>query len=157
VRNFTNSGRRKLPNRNSFIEIVPEIIDTKKTLSELKLNAVQMVDLGILIGTDFNPDGFDRIGPKTALKMIQQYSKLEDIPQIQEQLEKIDYNQIRKIFLEPEVADIPEIVFQPVDYEGIRQYLVEERSFSLERVETSLMRLKKSLEKKSHTLEQWFD
>jgi flap endonuclease-1 len=116
-----------------------------------------MVDLGILIGTDFNPDGFDRIGPKTALKMIQQYSKLEDIPQIQEQLEKIDYNQIRKIFLEPEVADIPEIVFQPVDYEGIRQYLVEERSFSLERVATSLMRLKKSLEKKSHTLEQWFD
>jgi len=155
VRNFTNSGRRKLPNRNSFIEIVPEIIDTKKTLSELKLNPEQMVDLGILIGTDFNPDGFDRIGPKTALKMIQQYSRLEDIPQIQDQLEKIDYNQIRKIFLEPEVANVPEIIFQPIDYDGIRHYLVVERGFSLERVEISLNRLKKSLEKKSHTLEQW--
>jgi len=30
IRNFTNSGRRKLPNRNTFIDIVPEIIETKK-------------------------------------------------------------------------------------------------------------------------------
>ena len=157
VRNFTNSGRRKLPNRNSYIEIVPEIIDIKKTLSELKLNPEELVDLGILIGTDFNPDGFDRIGPKTALKMIQQHSRLEDIPQIQDRLEKIDYKQIRKIFLEPEVADIPEITFQPVNYDGIQKYLVEERNFSLERVEVSFSRLKKSLEKKSHTLEQWFE
>jgi len=34
--------------------------------------------------------------------------------------------------------------------------LVEERNFSQDRVETSLNRLKKALEKKSHTLEQWF-
>jgi len=33
--------------------------------------------------------------------------------------------------------------------------LVEERNFSHDRVETSLNRLKKALEKKSHTLEQW--
>ena len=156
VRNFTNSGRRKLPNRNSYIEIVPEIIDTQKTLSELKLNKEQMVDLGILIGTDFNPDGFERVGPKTALKMIQEHSRLEDIPQIQEQLERINYKQIRKIFLEPDVADVSEINFEPVNYEGVTKYLVEERNFSLDRVQTSLNRLKKALEKKSHTLEQWF-
>jgi len=156
VRNFTNSGRRKLPNRNSYIEIVPEIIDIQKTLSELKLNKEQMVDLGILIGTDFNPDGFERVGPKTALKMIQEHTRLEDIPQIQEQLERIDYKQIRKIFLDPDVADVSEINFEPVNYEGVTKYLVEERNFSQDRVQTSLNRLKKALEKKSHTLEQWF-
>ena len=128
VRNFSNSGRRKLPNRNSYIEIEPEIIDTQKTLSELKLNKEQMIDLGILIGTDFNPDGFERVGPKTALKMIREYSRLEDIPQIQEQLEKIDYNQIRKIFLEPEVSEISEINFKEVNYDGITKYLFEERN-----------------------------
>jgi len=157
VRNFSNSGRRKLPNRNSYIEIEPEIIDTQKTLSELKLTQEQIVDLGILIGTDFNPDGFTRIGPKTALKMIREHSKLENIPQIQEQLELIDYNQIRKIFLEPEVSKITEINFGEVDYEGISKYLVEDRSFSQDRVQTSLNRLKKAFEKKSHTLEQWFE
>ncbi|MBT5171248.1 MAG: flap structure-specific endonuclease, partial [Candidatus Nitrosopelagicus sp.] len=36
------------------------------------------------------------------------------------------------------------------------KYLSEERDFSKDRVETSLNRLKKSLEKKSQTLEQWF-
>ena len=32
VRNFTNSGRRKIPNKNTYIDIVPEIIETQKTL-----------------------------------------------------------------------------------------------------------------------------
>ena len=157
LRNFSNSGRRKLPNRNTYIDILPEIIDTQKTLSELNLTKEQIVDVGILIGTDFNPNGFERIGPKTALKMIRENSKLENIPQIQEQLSKIDYNQIRKIFLEPEVAEVSEINFEPVDYEGVTEFLVEQRSFSQDRVQTSLNRLKKALEKKSQTLEQWFE
>ena len=156
VRNFTNSGRRKIPNRNSYIEVEPEIIDTQKTLTELGLTAEELVDVGILIGTDFNPDGFERIGPKTALKMIKEHHKLESIPQIQEQLPEIDYEQIRKIFLQPEIIEIDEIKFGDVDYEGITKYLSDERSFSPDRVQTSLNRLKKALEKKSQNLDQWF-
>lgn len=156
VRNFTNSGRRKIPNRNTYIDIVPEIIETQKTLDELQLTRKELVDVGILIGTDFNPNGFERIGPKTALKLIKQHSRLEDIPQIQEQLQEIDYEQIREIFLEPKVAKIDEIVFDRIDYEGITQYLVKERSFSEDRVQSTLNRLKKSLEKKSQNLDQWF-
>ncbi|MFB5623193.1 MAG: flap endonuclease-1, partial [Nitrosarchaeum sp.] len=108
IRNFTNSGRRKIPNRNTYVEIEPEIIETQKTLEALEITREQIVDIGILIGTDFNPNGFDRIGPKTALKMIKQHSRLEDVPQIQEQLQTIDYEQIRKIFLNPVVADVDE-------------------------------------------------
>ncbi len=156
VRNFTNSGRRKIPNRNSYIDIEPEIIDTKKTLKSLGLTSEQIVDVGILIGTDFNPDGFERIGPKTALKMIKQYTRLEDIPNVQDQLDKIDYQQIRKIFLEPKVANITKVEFEDVNFEGVSEYLVGERSFSEGRVETSLNRLKKALEKKSQNLDQWF-
>ena len=156
IRNFTNSGRRKLPNRNTYVEIEPEIIETQKSLDSLGITREQLVDVVILIGTDFNPNGFDRIGPKTALKMIKQHSRLEDIPQIQEQLHEIDYEQIRKIFLEPIVADVDEIVFGNVDYEGMSNYLVKERSFSEDRIQSSLNRLKKALEKKSHNLDQWF-
>ena len=156
VRNFTNSGRRKIPNRNTYIEVEPEVIETGKTLESLELSREELVDVGILIGTDFNPDGFARVGPKTALKMIKQYSRLEDIPQIQEQLQEIDYEQIRKIFLEPKVAGVDEISFGKVNYEAIASYLVGERSFSEDRVNSSLGRLKKALEKKSHSLDQWF-
>ena len=156
VRNFTNSGRRKLPNRNTYIEIEPEIIDYKKNLEALGITREQLIDVGILIGTDFNPDGFERVGPKTAIKMIREYGKLEDVTQIQEQLEMIDYNAIRKIFLEPEVARVDKIEFGEVKYDGIINYLSNERSFSRDRVNSSLNRLKKSLEKKSQTLEKWF-
>ncbi|MDH5568994.1 MAG: flap endonuclease-1 [Nitrosopumilus sp.] len=156
IRNFTNSGRRKIPNRNTYIDVVPEIIETQKTLEALELTREQLIDVGILIGTDFNPNGFDRIGPKTALKMIKQYSRLEDIPQIQEQLQEIDFQQIREIFQNPEVADVEEIVFSEIDYEGMINYLVKERSFSEDRIQSTLNRLKKALEKKSQNLDQWF-
>ena len=156
VRNFTNSGRRKIPNKNTYIDIVPEIIETQKTLDELEITREQLIDVGILIGTDFNPNGFERVGPKTALKMIRQHTRLEDIPQIQEQLQEIDFQQIRKIFLEPEVADVDEIVFGEIDYDGMTEYLVKERSFSEDRVQSTLNRLRKALEKKSQNLDQWF-
>ena len=132
VRNFTNSGRRKLPNRNTYIEIEPEIIDYKKNLEALGITREQLIDVGILIGTDFNPDGFERVGPKTAIKMIKQHGKLED------------------------VANVDKIEFDEVKYNDITNYLSNERSFSRDRVNSSLNRLKKNLEKKSQTLEQWF-
>ncbi len=156
VRNFTNSGRRKIPNKNTYVDIMPEIIETQKTLDALGITREGLVDVGILIGTDFNPNGFDRIGPKTALKMIKQHSRLEDIPQIQDQLKEIDFQQIRKIFLEPNVSDAAEIVFEKVDYEAVTNYLVKERSFSEDRIQSTLNRLKKALEKKSQNLDKWF-
>jgi len=156
VRNFANSGRRKIPNRNTYIEVEPEIIDSEQSLKKLGLSREQVVDIGILIGTDFNPDGFERIGPKTALKMIQEHKKLENIPQIQDQLAQINYKAIRRIFLEPKVADVADLKFEKIDFDGILKYLVDERSFSKERVETSLNRLKRAFEKKSQTLEKWF-
>ena len=88
--------------------------------------------------------------------MIKQHSRLEDIPQIQEQLQEIEFQQIRKIFLEPEVTEVDEIIFDKVNYEAITNYLVKERSFSEDRIQSTLNRLKKALEKKSQNLDQWF-
>ena len=156
VRNFTSSGRRRIPNSNTYIDVVPEVIQTQKVLDALGLTREKLIDVGILIGTDFNPNGFERIGPKTAIKMIRKHSRLEDVPQIQEQLQKIDFEQIREIFLNPKVTDVKEIVFEKVDYEAITGYLVKERSFSNDRVNSTLNRLKRALEKKSQNLEQWF-
>ena len=109
-----------------------------------------------IVGTDFNPDGFERIGPKTALKLIKEYGKLEDIPQIQDQLKQIEYNQIRDIFLHTDVTEVGKIEFKDADYSEIVNYLANERNFSRERVQTSVNRLKQSLVNRSHTLEQWF-
>ncbi len=58
--------------------------------------------------------------------------------------------------MEPEVTEVDEIVFDKVDYEAITNYLVKERSFSEDRIQSTLNRLKKALEKKSQNLDQWF-
>ena len=155
VRNFTNSGRRKMPSRNRYIEVTPEIIDLDKTLRALGLTREELVDVGILIGTDFNPDGFAKIGPKTALKLVKKYSRLEAIPTIQDDLELVDFSEIRRIFLEPDVANVGELEFAEVDYAGMVRYLVDDRNFSKERVESSLNRLRKNLEKRSQSLDRW--
>ena len=78
-------------------------------------------------------------------------------PQLNDrELKEIDYESIRKIFLEPEIANVDKIEFGKIDFDGIENYLSNERSFSRDRVRSSLNRLKKSLEKKSQTLEKWF-
>ena len=76
--------------------------------------------------------------------------------EILEQLEHIDFNAIRKIFLEAETANVDKIEFNDIRYDDITDYMANERSFSRDRVNASLNRLKKSLEKKSQTLEKWF-
>ena len=54
------------------------------------------------------------------------------------------------------MAKVEEIKFNEVNYEGIINYLVKERSFSEDRIQSTLNRLKKALEKKSQNLDQWF-
>jgi len=157
IRNFTLSGRRKMPNKNTCIEIEPEIIEINKILTKHKLTREQLIDIGILIGTDFNPHSFRGIGAKTALKLIQQYSKLENIPKINEELTKIKFNEIRKIFLKPNVADINEINFREVNYEKIAEYLINERSFSSLRIKSTLNKMKINIQKRSQSLEKWFN
>ena len=61
IRNLAISGKRKVPNRNVYIDIEPEIILQQQLLDEIGLNLEQLVDVGILIGTDFNPGGIPRI------------------------------------------------------------------------------------------------
>lgn len=154
VRNFTTSGRRKVPNRNAYVEVEPEVIETRRCLEALGITAEQLVDVGILIGTDFNPDGVRGVGPKTALKLIKKHGRLEDAPALQGKLD-FDYAQIRKIFLEPEVAEPEAVEFGEPDYGRMSEYL-QDRDFSPERAGSALNRLRKAHEKKSQTLEKWF-
>jgi len=57
LRNVTISGRRKLPSKNVYVDIIPEVISLREVLKDLGITHEQLIDVGILIGTDFNPDG----------------------------------------------------------------------------------------------------
>ena len=156
IRNLTVSGRRKLPNKQTFINVEPEIINLDHTLQTLGVSREELVDIGILIGTDFNPDGFRGIGPKTALKMIKEHGRLEDIPDMKEKLNEIKYGKIRDIFLQPNVVSIEKLDFREPDDNEVIKFLCKERSFSEDRVGSALQKLKKASNTRSQTLEQWF-
>ena len=78
-------GREKFLTK-IYIDIEPEIIEHQQVLDQTELTHEQLVDVGILIGTDYNPGGFAGIGPKTALKLIREYGKLENIEKIKDLL-----------------------------------------------------------------------
>jgi len=156
VRNLTISGRRKLPSKYEYIEVEPEQIDLNQVFSNLNITREQLVDIGILIGTDFNPDGFKGIGPVKALKLIKSYGRLENIPDLKDKLESIDYQSIREIFLKPKVTDSFELRWREIDIDAIVEFLCHERDFSETRVRSALTRLEVIEKKKSETLERWF-
>ena len=62
VRNLTVSGKRKIRGRQ--ITVNPERLILADVLDGLKLTREQLIEIGILIGTDFNP-GVEGIGAKT--------------------------------------------------------------------------------------------
>lgn len=158
IRNLTISGKRKIPNKNAYIDVEPELIEYNQVLKNNNLTHEQLIDLGILIGTDFNPGGFTGIGPKTALKLIQKHKKLENIEKIKDELSQIPYEEIRDIFLNPQVTSIDktDIQFGNADKEKITRYLCDEKNFSIERVNSYLEKLNKCIEKKSQSLDKWF-
>lgn len=156
VRNLAISGKRKVPNRNAYVDVEPEIFEHERILQEIGLTHEQLVDVGILIGTDFNPGGFLGIGPKTALKLIKENGRLENVEKVKDLLPQIPYQEIRNIFLNPEVPSIENIEFKEVSREKVLDFLCVNKSFSADRVSSTLDKLQKSAASRSQSLEQWF-
>jgi len=156
VRNVTISGRRKLPSKGIFVNVQPERIILSDVLRELELSREQLVDLAILLGTDFNPDGFAGIGPVKALKFLRKYKRLEGIAEVRDAVSTIDYEAIRRIFLEPPAAKGVRPEWGEVKKERLLAFLVDEHSFSLERVQGAVARLEKVESSKTESLEKWF-
>jgi len=159
VRNVTISGRRKLPGKTVYIEVVPEVVELQNVLEECKIEYGQLVDVGILIGTDFNPDGVKGLGPKTALKLIKEHGNLENaLPYLKDAEFPVEPRRIREIFLNPKVTNNYSIEWKEPDIEGLVNFICRERDFSEDRVRKSLEKMQKGAEKLKGktTLEKWF-
>ncbi|HIP65548.1 MAG TPA: flap endonuclease-1 [Pyrodictium sp.] len=145
VRNLAISGRRKLPRKNVYIELKPELIELEKVLKALNITREQLILIGIIIGTDYNPDGVKGIGPKTALKMVKAYKDpyklLKNLPRTEF---PIDPEKIFNYFLNPPVTDNYKLEWHEPNEKRIYELLVVEHDFSPERVKNAIERLKKA-------------
>jgi flap endonuclease-1 len=159
LRNLTISGRRKLPRKNVYVEVVPETVEMARLLKELRITYEQLIDIGILIGTDFNPDGIKGVGPKSALKLIREHGSLEAALLIMKEAEfPAEPRIIRDIFLYPKVTDNYSLNWREPDVEGVVEFLCGEKDFSEDRVQKALSKTIEGMKesKKKTTLEAWF-
>ena len=159
LRNVTVSSRRKLPSKNIYIDVVPELIVLDNVLKECGITYEQLIDVGILIGTDFNPDGIKGLGPKTALKLVKEHGTLENaLPHIKNAEFPHPPEQIREIFLHPKVRDDYILEWKEPNVEGIVDFLVREKDFSEARVRKAVEKMQEGTKelKSKTTLEKWF-
>lgn len=120
-------------------KVYPELIDLEKFLDHLGINREQLIDLGILVGTDFN-DGMKGVGPKTALKLVREHGRIEEMPSdIRGKLpDTVDL--IRDLYLNPDVTDDYSVQQGVLREEALDAFLVGERNFSTKRLQTLINR-----------------
>lgn len=156
VRNVTISGKRRLPSKGIVINVQVERIRLSEALAFTGLTREQLVDFAILLGTDFNPDGFEGVGPVTALKYLKRYGRLESIAELRDRLRNVKYEEIRALYLNPPSLAGVKPTWGHLDRDRILSFLVDEHSFSSERVEAALGRVQQAKSAQSETLEKWF-
>jgi len=140
VRNLTLAGRKRLPS-GKFQQVEPELVLLQEFLSALKISREQLVDMAILIGTDFN-EGVKGVGPKRALAHLRKGGSLEELSQSGSLTVPEEFREVRKIFLEPEVNEAYVLSWNNVDAEGVRKVMCDAHGFSVDRIDSVLSRVK---------------
>lgn len=148
VRNLTVSGKRKI--RGRLVTVVPERIMLADVLSGLALTREQLIQIGLLVGTDFN-DGIAGIGAKTGLKIVRSG---EFERKIQEKAPGFDPEPVMDLFLHPPVTTAYSLTWERPDCDGIRKMLCDGYDFSPDRVDKALEGF--SVKAGQKTLQDWF-
>jgi flap endonuclease-1 len=148
IRNFAVSRTKKVKDTSVTLDI--EYISLPKLLENLKITREQLIEMGILIGTDFF-EGIKGIGQHKALELIKEYNSIENIinnnvligsKKIELDLDLVE--RIKKIFLEPEIEkEINKFTWNKINYDKVEELLIEKHNFSKQRIESALERLKK--------------
>ncbi|MBI0584129.1 MAG: flap endonuclease-1 [Methanomassiliicoccus sp.] len=142
VRNLNISGRRKMPGSKEYRDISIEVVELPKVLEANGLrDREQLIDLCILMGTDYNR-GIRGIGPKKGLKLIREQGTLKsaleaingDIP---------DVEVVKEIFLRAEHIDEYKLEWATPQRDRIIEFMCGEHEFSEARVAAALDRLEK--------------
>ena len=141
VRNLTSSEKRKLPNKQVYTIIHPDCIHLEPGLQKLGITREQLVDIAILLGTDFN-EGVRGYGPKKSLQLLRKRGSLENIlDTISDSELKLSSDEImvlRKIFLEPTITQNYSLQWSKPDPSAVIHILCDEHQFSRKRVEPIL-------------------
>ncbi len=148
VRNLTVSGKRRLHGR--MVNVQPETVLLDEVLAGLDLTREELIDVAILVGTDFN-EGAAGIGAKTAVKKVKggefQQTVVSKLPDL-------DPEPVRDFFLHPPVSSSYSLEWKKPDHDQIISFLCGDYGFSEDRINPMLEKI--SGRGKQRTLDSWF-
>lgn len=157
LRYLTISGREFLPSKGISRPLKPELIELKRLLSGYGINREQLIDIALLIGTDFN-EGVKGVGPKTALSLIQKHRSIDNLPSdLKSKLGAQNYQNVRNFFLQPGTVSDYQTEYGKMNEDGLYEFLCQQRDFSRNRVETVILRMRTFYKTRKQTeLKDWF-
>lgn len=139
VRNLTLAGRRRIAGGRT-VEVTPEVVVLRDVLSDLSVTREQLVDMGILVGTDFN-EGIKGIGPKKALALVRRLGGIEGVMSEGKIGVPEEYQEVRELFLSPKVTDAYSLKWRLPNEEQVRRIMCDRHSFGVDRIDSVLHRL----------------
>jgi len=139
VRNLSISGKKK--RGKGYVDVKPEIIMLEDVLEKLGINQEQLIMLGILVGTDYNPGGVAGFGPKKALQLVREKKTLENVFRDLIWDFAVQPEEIFEFFQNPKTIKY-EIKFRDIDENAVKKMLCDEHDFSEERIENALKKLR---------------
>jgi len=113
-----------------------ELIELKKT----GLSREQLILIGLLVGTDYNP-GIRGIGPKKALELVKKTTSLREIEKKVNWDFEISMETLYNFFLNPPIFENYKIESGKLEPEKIKRLLCDEHNFSEERVQKFIDKL----------------
>ncbi len=154
VRNLAATGKRKLPGKSVYVDVKPESIELEAGLLKLEISREQLVDIGILVGTDYN-EGIKGIGPKKALKLIKKHGSIEGaLDELNVEIKNLA--EIRALFLNPAVTSDYELKWKKPESAEIIKFLCAGHDFSEARVSKAVERLLEASDEGQKTLDKWY-
>jgi flap endonuclease-1 len=142
VRNLGVTGKRKLPGRQSYLKVNPEMVELKLMLSSLSITREQLVMIGLLVGTDYNPGGVKGIGPKKGLELVREKGTLERVMEGVAWDCDTEPQVLLDFFMDPPAVDV-RIEQKEPDFDKVREILIG-HGFSEERIGKTLETFKES-------------
>jgi flap endonuclease-1 len=160
VKNLNLSGRRKKGGALAYEKVAPELLILDESLKALGLTQEQLIILAILVGTDYNRGGIKGIGPKKALKLLEEhpnnYEKIFEIVEWKTHYPDLDWRTLLETFKNIPVTDEYELRWRPADQKALYQLLVDEHDFSGERITSAMAKLASSDAHKQKGLGEYF-
>ncbi len=153
VRNLSITGKKK--RGSEYITVKPEMLVLKDILEKLGINRNQLIVIGILIGTDYNPGGVTGFGPKRALELVKEKQSLREVLKEISWESEVPAEDIFNFFKNPQEIDYT-IKFGEIDEEKIKKIMCDEHDFSEERIESGLKKLIEAKSKEQKSLSKWF-